>query len=187
MQRLIRVVLLSIAIVMNDGAHAAGARTFTSQRFGYQLSVPRDWNIAVPPSDVPVLFNYDESKALPQGLIPEGGANIYVIPYEAVGLVTSARDLQDWIQINSRMWHTNVRTSRVASWSRDERLPQRITKVDADYERAPEDEALQSEINYYFVLRGAGFRLRMLYGKGDPRSSYFNSVIGVVLRSVRAL
>jgi hypothetical protein len=134
-----------------------------------------------------VLFNYDESQALPQGLIPVGGANIFLIPYQAVTSVTHARDLQDWIQANSEQWHTNVRTSRVAAWSSDGTTPQEIIKVEADYERAPEDEARQTEINYYFVLHGSDFRLRMLYGKGDKRSSYFGTVVEALLRSIKTL
>jgi hypothetical protein len=194
-QRLIRawnkshswVWVLCIATAMSHTAYCADARTFTSEMFGYRLAVPVGWHVAVPPSGVPVFFNYDVSQALPQGLIPGGGANIYLIPYEAVSRVTRARDLQDWIQANSAEWHTNVRTSRVAGSPSDGTMPQEIVKVEADFERAPEDEARQTEINYYFVLRGSGFRLRMLYGKGDPRSSYFRAVIEILLRSIKTL
>lgn len=174
-------------IAMSHISYCAGGRTFTSEMFGYRLVIPNGWHVAVPPSGVPVLFNYDESQALPQGLIPVGGANIYLIPYAAVTGVTHARDLQDWIQANSEEWHTNVRTSRVASWSSGGTTPKEIIKVEAEYERAPEDEARQAEINYYFVLHGSDFRLRMLYGKGDPRSSYFRSVVEAVLRSIKAI
>ncbi len=179
--------LLNVATAVSGGAYFADERTFTSELFGYRLEVPGGWHVAVPPSGVPVFFNYDESKALPQGLIPDRGANIYLIPYEAVSRVTQARDLQDWIQTNSEQWHTNVRTSRVAAWSSSETAPQEIVKVEADYERAPEDEERQAEINYYFVLHGSGFRLRMLYGKGDPRSSYFKTVADSLLRSIKTL
>ena len=166
--------------------HAAGPRVIENRKFGYRLSVPEEWNVVVPPSGVPVLFNYDKKKALPQGLIPEGGAEVYLIPYEAVRLVAGANRLEDWIQANGRESHTNVRTERVASWTKDESSPQGITRIVADYQRAPEDEELQSEVDYYFTLRGAAFRLRMLFWKGDPRSSDYNSVMVAVLRSIRA-
>jgi hypothetical protein len=178
--------LLSVAAAASHSAYCVDARTFTSDMFGYRLTVPLGWHLAVPPSGVPVIFNYDESHALPQGLIPSGGADIYLIPYEAVSQVTRARDLQEWIRANSEEWHTNVRTARIAAGSKDARAPQEIVRVEADYERSPDDETLQTEINYYFVLHGSDFRLRMLFGKGDPRSSYFRTVIDTLLRSIQS-
>jgi len=181
------VALLAAGAIVTCALFAANEEAFVSHRFGYRLSVPRGWHVAVSPSDIPVLFNYDQSKALPQGLIPEGGAEIYLIPYEAVEAVSPAGDLKEWIVANSALWHTNVRSRPVTSWTKDPSYPQQITRVDSDYERAPEDNELQSEVNYYFVLHGRGYRLRLLYAKGALRSSYFNSAGDSVLRSVRAL
>jgi hypothetical protein len=180
--------LLPAVLDLSLSAYApAAARAYLNRQFGYRLTVPAGWNIAVPPSGVPVLFNYAQGSALPQGLIPDGGAEVYVIPYQAVELVTSARDLESWIAANSAMWHTNVRTSSAAPWAKDDGAPQEIVKVDADYERAPEDETLQSEVNYYFTLHHRGFRLRLLYEKGDPHGSSFNSALLAVLHSIKAL
>jgi len=178
--------VLSVTAAASHSAYCVDARRFTSDMFGYRLTVPLGWHLAVPPSGVPVIFNYDQSHALPQGLIPSGGADIYLIPYDAVSQVSPARDLQEWIRVNSEEWHTNVRTARIAAWSKDARAPREIVRVEADYERSPEDESLQTEINYYFVLRGSEFRLRMLFGKGDPRSSYFRIVIATLLRSIQS-
>ena len=193
MQQLIRIsglryhwLLVLFIAAANHSAYCADVRMFTSDMFGYRLTVPRGWDLAVPSSGVPVIFNYDKSEALPQGLIPSGKANIFLIPYAAVSEVTPARDLKAWIRANSQKWYTNVRTTRIPAWSRDGRAPQDIVRVEADYERSPEDESLQTEISYYFVLNGSDFRLRMLFGKGDRRYSYFRSVAYALLRSIRS-
>jgi len=136
---------------------------------------------------VPVISNYPASGALPQGLIPDAGADIFLIPYEAVEAVARAGDLENWIESNDAMWHNKARTRRLPSWTNDESYPQQIFRVDADYERAPEDGTLQSEVNFYFLLHRAGFRLRMLYWKGDSHRSSFNSALQEVLHSIRAL
>lgn len=149
-------------------AYGADGRSFVNHKFGYQLSVPKGWNIEVPPSNVPVLFNNKPSEGLPQGLIADGGAEIYLIPYGAVKAVTPAKEMQEWIAANSARWHTNVRHRTIASWTTDPFAPQRITRVDADYERAEGDEKLQSEVIIISFCAALPIGFECFTGKANP-------------------
>jgi hypothetical protein len=166
---------------------AAEQKTFTSARFGYELRLPKSWNISVADSGVPVFFNYPRAEALPQGLIPDHGAEIYLIPFAALRGTTRAKDLKEWIQINTRREHSRIHVTQVPGALEEESAPHNVFRVTSDFERDPQDGIPQREIDYYFQLNGEGFRLRLVYWKGDPRSTYFESVQQAIFRSIRAV
>jgi hypothetical protein len=162
-------------------------KAFTSVRFAYRLRLPRSWNVSVAGSGVPVFFNYTTAAVLPQGLIPDNGADIYLIPFAALRGITGATDTEEWIRLNRTRDHSNVTIRRLPSPGGTERVPRNVFEVKSDFERDPQDGKLQREVNYYFELHGDSFRLRLLYWKGDPRSSYFESVLDSIFRSIRGL
>lgn len=165
---------------------ATASRTYESKRFHYLLDVPNGWRVSVSPSGVVVLANYGPKKALPQGLMQDGCANIYIVPFSAVRAVMPALDMNAWIKSNNDQWHSNVVMQPIPSWSNAEGVPQQIMQVAADYERDSQDDELQAEINYYFLLRGSPFRLSALYWKNDKRAAYFAARTREILRSIRA-
>jgi hypothetical protein len=166
---------------------AAEQKTFTSDGYGYRLRYPKAWNVSESGSGVPLFSNYSPSEAGPQGLFPSGGAEIYLIPFAAVKATTSATTLKEWIQSNSGRDHSKVAVRSVPRPAGARGGPQNAFEVKSDFERDPQDETLQREINYYFDLHGAGFRLMLLYWKGDSRALYFESVLRSVFRSITAL
>jgi len=142
-------------------------------------------------SGVPVLFNYQRGREGPQGLFPDDGAQIYLIPFEVVSVVTNAKTFDEWIHQNLWPDHTNVSLRHIpdtTTRSRETsvRSPRNIVGVQADYERDPHDGLLQHEIDYYFTLGESMFRLRLLYWKGNPREAALRSIFDAVFRSIRS-
>ena len=178
-------VWISVSFVLAQAA-VGQAHNYVSSRFKYQFVVPAKWHLAVSGSGVPVLFNYKESEGAGQGLFPEGGANIFLIPFEAVSAVTSAKTMDEWIKNNLAPDHTNVTLPRAIEIYGGKRSPQNITKVEADFVRPVPDDEMHHEVNYYFTLRGAMFRLMLVYWKDSPKAAEFRSICQSILRSIKS-
>jgi hypothetical protein len=161
-------------------------KEYANSKFHYKLTLPPRWNIDVPESGVPVLFNYKRSEGGPQGLFPGGGANIYLIPLAAVEARTPAKTLDDWITRNLERDHKNASIKQLHGADNSERAPQGIVEVQSDFVRDSQDEEPQHEVSYYFRLNGATFRLMLLYWKHDPNGSRLQAICESVLRSIRA-
>jgi hypothetical protein len=162
-------------------------KEYTNSKFGYRLTLPPRWNIDIPESGVPVLFNYKRNQGGPQGLFPEGGANIYLIPLAAVEITTPAKTLDDWIKRNLERDHKNTLIKQLHEADNSERAPQNIIQVQSDFIRDSQDEEPQREVSYYFKLNGAAFRLMLLYWKQDPNGPRLQAICESVLRSIRTL
>jgi hypothetical protein len=165
---------------------SAAVKHFVSSQFGYELDVPTGWNVDQTPSGVPVLFNYESSMAGPQGLFPEKGAEVRVIPFETVQIVMHARTMDEWITHNYGAAYRNVSQRKLPDVGASLKEPQNITEVQADFERDSQDEELQHDLSYYFTLNGAAFRLRLLYWRDNPHRAELETVCKSVLRSIRA-
>ncbi len=127
---------------------ALGAvKHFVSKQFKYELDVPAGWNIDQTPSGVPVLFNYKSSMAGPQGLFPEDGAEIRLMPLQEVQVVTNARTMDEWINHNYGPAYRNVSKKRLPDFGANGREPREITEVQAEFERDPIDEELQHDFS----------------------------------------
>jgi len=124
----------------------------------------------------------------PQGLFPDHGAEIYVVPFAAVRAVVSAGTMAEWISRNITPDHGAVSIKRLSQPRGDESAPGNIVEVEADFQRGSHSqEEPQHETSYYFTLRGAMFRLRLSYWKGDPRSAKHRSACLSILQSIRAI
>ena len=83
---------ISGASTLPPAAHAAETGThFANSRFHYEFTIPPEMERRPPESGVPVLFNYKRSEGGPQGLFPDHGANIFLIPLAAVQVGASCR------------------------------------------------------------------------------------------------
>jgi hypothetical protein len=180
-------VTITWALIIAMGA--AQPREFTSPKFGFRMTLPPKWNIVVSESGVPNVFNYDPNDALPQGLVPQGGANIYLIPFGAVEAMNNAKLLDEWIESNLVRGHKDVLRKVIPSVGKADNSARGIVEIDADVFFDPDDpnEALQREVSFYFLLKGGMFHLMMVYNKDDPQGTRFHSVCEWILRSVRAL
>jgi hypothetical protein len=165
---------------------SATDREYTNSKFNYKLTVPARWNIDPPESGVPVLFNYKRSEGGPQGLFPNGGANIYLIPLTAVQPTTPAKTLDEWINQNIEHDHKNASVKKRHDVAGDEKGPQNVVEVQSDFVRDSQDQESQREVSYYFSLNGATFRLMLLYWKQNPHGARLQAICESVLRSIRA-
>jgi hypothetical protein len=161
-------------------------RSYLSPKFNYRLLLPPGWNTPASVSDVLMIFDYKPTEALPQGLFPDGGAEIWVIPFEEVGAITKAKTMEEWIAYNAAHGHTGVSSRRRADLSKGGNSPDGVLEVDADFERSPQDDGLQHEVNYYFTLRGGMFRLMLIYWKDNPQAAHLRSVCESMLGSIQA-
>ena len=187
LQGLVNVLIgTAVSLVFFQSALLAQTRTYVSSQFKYKLTVPTHWNIEVSGSGVPVIFNYALSEGGPQGLFPENGANIFLIPLEAVKVVTGASTMDEWIRRNLAADHKNVTIRHIPSPSGSDRAPQNVVEVQADFERNPQDDQLQRELDFYFTLRGSMFRLMLVYWKDSPHAAELRSACESILRSIRS-
>ena len=178
-------VLVVFSFVLMQTA-AGQEHTYASSRFKYQFVVPPKWHIAVSGSGVPVLFNYKESEGAGQGLFPDGGANISLIPFEVVGPILGVKTMNDWIERNLGTDHKNVSLPRAIEIDGTKRSPQHIIELEADFIRSAQDDELQHEVDYYFTLRGEMFWLTLVYWKDSPQAAEFRSVCQSILRSIKS-
>jgi hypothetical protein len=161
-------------------------QSYLNTKFNYRLSLPPGWNTSVSGSEVLTIFDYKPEEALPQGLFPDGGSEIWVVPFAGLEAFTKAKTLDEWIAFNAARNHSGVSTRDRADLSRGGNSPDGVVEVDADFERSPDDDALQHEVNYYFTLRGKMFRLMLIYWKDNPNAARLRSVCESVLESVQA-
>jgi hypothetical protein len=164
-------------------------RVYVNEEYRYRLSVPVGWHVSVAPGGEPVvIFNYNPKAALPQGLIPEHGAEIYVVPFAAVEPVTGPVAPDQWIDLVDKRDRTNITVKRIASLYNSPDSPQDIVGVQADFKRSRQDDGLQRELSYYFRLRDAGFHLIMYFSESDQaHAPQWADAFLAVLRSMRAL
>jgi hypothetical protein len=175
-----------LGVLLVSPLPAAEQRTFTSSKYGYRLRLPKTWNVSVSANGIPIFFNYDPKDALPQGLFPEHGVDIRLIPFAVVQPITKGDSLKEWIQFNSALGYSNMVIRQLPTPNRSERTPVDVVVVHADYQRDPQDEVWERATDYYFTLHGERFRLMLEYWKGDPQSAYFESVVDSIFRSIES-
>ena len=110
---------------------------------------------------------------------------MYVLPLSAVQMVVNSRTMEEWINRNVSPNHSAVSLKRLPGFGSDDSVPQNLVEVEADFQRGQQED-LQHEMNYYFTLRGAIFRLRLLYWKDDRTAVSHRAACQFVLRSIRA-
>src|SRR6266496_2024414 len=131
--------ILSLQIVTLANALAARPTDlYRNTKHGYQLSVPPGWHLSES-SNIPVIFNYPRHLALPQGLIRDGGAEIYLVPFSAVYPTVTGSTLADWIEQNNNNGNRNVKTEHVTPLSTSRSYPQQVIRGESDYVRSPDD------------------------------------------------
>lgn len=159
---------------------------FVSSAFKYQLLVPQQWNLSVAKSGVPMIFNYNRRQAGSQGLFPDSGAEIYIVPLALVKAVVKGNSLDDWIRNDLSLEHTNALISHLPDAVDDHRLPRNVVMVESDFERDPQDKGLQHQIDYYYVLSGGMYHLMCVYWKDNLRAAQVRAACESVFRSIRA-
>jgi hypothetical protein len=179
-------VLLVALVVASTAVAGDQAKSFVNSKFGYKMMVPAKWDMDLSGSGVPVLFNYKRSEGGPQGLFPEHGAHLFIVPLTVVQPMANAKRIDEWIQFNLRTSHEDPLIRQVPDLDPGEGGPRNIVEVQADFIRDEQDGERQREFNYYFTLRNTAFRLMLLYWKSNPQGRSFQSTAEDVLRSIKA-
>lgn len=167
---------------------AEATKRFISTDFAYELAYPSDWNLDVSPLGIPIFYSFRPEQGGPQGLFPEDGAIIEIIPSDVVLPITNATTLENWIRSTyDHDVYTNVKTRRLPKTRPVDGVPHDIIRVSADFERDSDDGRLQRDISYYYRLDDKVFRLTLLYWKGNPKAKapQYESLAESVLRSIR--
>ena len=185
MQRLVRCALqLFLPVVALCQATSTAGRVVVVTKFGYQLTVPLGWNVDVPSSGVPVIYNYPREKALPQGLVPENGAMIYCAPDLAVLIPGISEQTTGRIARNVERDRIVLSEAAIPNFRQGSQFPRDIIRTDSDKKFDPSDELTSREISYSFTLRGTRFRLFLTYWKGDHQAAIFESKLKQILESI---
>ena len=79
--RMIAFLTISLATAHAQSRLDPTGQRFLSKRYGFSIAVPRGWGGSAN-HDTPMFVSYPESQALPQNKIPEGGANISIVPLD---------------------------------------------------------------------------------------------------------
>src|SRR5271156_2417539 len=154
MQRLVQyslAALLPVAALCQ--ATPKNGRVVIVTKFGYQLTVPQKWNVDLPRSGVPVIYDYPRERALPQGLVPENGAMIYCAPDLTELIPHIPEQTRERIARGAERGRTVVRTVPVPNFREGSEFPHDILRVDSDYKFDPSDELTSREVSYSFTLR----------------------------------
>lgn len=181
--------IVAVTLLFTSASKAQN-QTHQSERFGYQLAIPLGWKVSQTGFDV-MFYSYRTNEALPHGMLPPRGAEIWVTPFNAIKERApamrwkGANSVQQWIQHELTPDHTNVSVTRVQDVD-DRDAPKEVFRVEADYRRDPADDELQHEISYFFTLEGRMYRLALLYWRDNDSGQRLKRVLEAVLQSARA-
>ncbi len=173
-----------LALLLSASLFAVDQKRFVSDQYGYSLRVPKRWHVSVSANGIPVFFNYDPKILLPQGLFPEHGAHIFLIPFTGVRPMVRGKGMSEWIKFNNSIGCSNIVINRLLVPKPSEKKPSNVVEVHADFQRDPQDEVLERVVDYYFTLHGEDFRLMLEYWKGDAKSAHFESVLDEIFGSI---
>jgi len=138
----------------------ASHASFTSSTYGYSVEYPSHWvKDTTSPSDILDVVSFPLSETVHGSFLPVGGAELLVIPIDALTGHLRPADLREWIAMDNRA-HTAVSTRTIS-----ERNGQGIISVTEVRGKccSSEHENL-SWIAWYCNLRGRLFKAQLTYG-----------------------
>lgn len=165
---------------------AAGGtvRTYSNVEHNYRLTYPASWHISVVSMKAgPVLYNYDPSFAMGQGLFPPGGAEIFVLPPADIDSEDRSRSPQELAGENVRRFsYGNASLEQISNPGNP--AISDVIRVSYDYQRI-DGEDLQRDVIFYFRFNGKPFKLLLNYWKGDPKAASYEQTLFSILKSIR--
>lgn len=154
------------------------------EKFGYQLRVPKNWNVDLPSSGVPFIFNYSRGDGLPQDLLPEHGAMIYCAPDLAVTVPGIPGVSAGRIARGSESNRKIVSSMTLPELHKGSQFPRDLVRVVSDIDRYESKDFIQREVRYAFTLRELRLSLVLTYWKGDRQAARYESVAREILESI---
>jgi hypothetical protein len=177
--------LTALILVEPDLSTAKEAiRIYSNAEYKYRLAYPESWHISVVSVKAgPVLYNYDPSFAKGEGLLPPGGAEIFVEPAADLNSADRGRSPQELASESVRRFsHGSASVKEFANPGNPDISD--VVRASNDYQRI-EDEDLQRDVIFYFRFSGKPFALGLNYWKNDSKATSYEQTLMSVLNSIR--
>ncbi len=181
-------VILTIAGQAQGKLEGPGAaKRFISEKYGFSTYVPMGWRIELP-ADRLLLYNYPASRALPQGQLPKGGAQITVVMKDALsGERPYGNTLQEWATNDMR-----IETGSTPSSTERFEMPRESGAKNAitlSYDTAIFGIGQQKQhiVDVYWEFKQKYFAGYLYYVANDPKGAVLEKTFLNTIRSFRPL
>jgi hypothetical protein len=181
-------VMLTIAAQAQGKLEGRGAaQRFVSEKYGFSISIPTGWRVELP-VDRLLLYNYPASRALPQGRLPEGGAQIAVIMKETLsGGRLYGNSLSEWAANNMR-----IETDGTPASPEPFEMPRESGTMNAitlSYDTAIFGIGQQGQhmVTVYWEFERKFFAAYLYYVANDPKGAAVEKVFLNTVRTLRPL
>lgn len=176
--------LTSVATVQAQGKLDRTGRLFLSEKYGFSMAVPPGWGVSVD-QDTPLYVSYPAPRALPQGRIPEGGANLSVVPLDIFQGFRS-RTLSEWASADARGDSALDVPVRAFDMPAETGVKRAVISTYDTPTFGPDDQS-QHTLNVYWEFRSKVFAAHLFYPAHDPKGSEFERIFLTTIRSIRPL
>ncbi len=180
-------VLVSLALVQPSfSAPVDARRIYTNAEYHFRLMYPAMWHISVVAGrGGPILYNYDLSSAPGHGLLPERGAEIFVLPHSDLSKLEHSRTPREWATADMRRFSQNgLTTNEVGDIGNPEISD--VVRVAFD-NQTPGDDQAQRYVAYYFHLDGELLKVELTYWKSDSKQASYERTLWSILTSIRGI
>lgn len=164
-------------------AHEA-SRRYRNTDAGLSFLVPKGWHAAR--GEPAYVFNYPPSEPAPQGLLPENGAAVTIVPFKSFLRAHPTAKLDDWIKWNTRIKQRDIQRKNYPCLGGDGGTPHICAEVRSVFQITPHDPQLV-RINYYFKVNGDFYRSQLEYYKGDPNAESYLSALKHITESIEPI
>jgi hypothetical protein len=187
MQRLTLLLVTCLAFVASGQERLPTHTTrFPSMKYGFSVESPKGWLGGLGPNELPFFFNFPTSKGLGQGLLPKGGATIFVVARDHLHRRSGDDSLVGWANLDQAEANQSTVSSGTLDMPLSTGISQAIT-VSFDVMTFGPDDQRQHEVNVYWEFRGKMFATYLTYVIGDPKAKEYESLLQTAMHSVRPL
>jgi len=159
-------------------------KTYANAQYAYRLSYPATWHISlVAGKGGPTLYNYDLASAPGHGLLPEHGAEIFVLPHGDLSKIEHSRTAQEWATADVRRFSQgNLAIKELENVGNPEVTD--VSRVSYD-SRMSGGDGVQRHVAYYFLLGGEILKVELTFWKGDPKAESCGHTLLSIFKSIR--
>ena len=175
------VIAIAPAVLAQGKLDSTGQR-FVSEKYQFSIAIPRGWGASFD-RDTPLFVSYPASRALPQGKLPLGGANISIVPLDAYHS-TKTLTLNEWATADARGDFAHSTPVRELEMPPESGVVAAIISSHDTPTFGPDDQA-QHTVNVFWKFNGNLFAAHLFYPAHDAKGPGFEKVFLDTLRSIR--
>ncbi len=180
------VVSLAIAPLMTHGAGEKQPTRVPLKDHGFSVEVPKGWNVAINPDNLPMFTNFPFSKLQPQLTLPKGGAIINFIAWAGLTRRSGDESLSGWGRLDARGSAKATVVAGDLQTPLSSGISGAITTAFDNPTYGPDDQA-QREFSVYWIFQTQKFAAHLFYVTGDPNGPYYENTLKSIVRSVTPL